>query len=302
MWKKELKEFEDFLKIEKSLSGNSVNAYLLDLKKLIQYLSINSPDKKPTEITLKTLRDFLSWLYEMGVNNSTQARIVSGVKAFFKFLQYDEVIKNSPAELLEAPRVQRKIPDTLTPDEIENLIENIDLSKTEGHRNKAIIETLYGAGLRVSELTELNISNLFFSMGFIKVVGKGDVERLIPIGHEAIKAIELYVENNRKKQKIKKGHEDFVFLNQRGSKLSRVAVFNIVKQLSEKTGISKNISPHTFRHSFASHLIEGGADLRAVQEMLGHASILTTEIYTHLNRSYLRAAIKEFHPRSHSKL
>jgi len=252
----------------------------------------------PEQVKLKDLQDFLKWINELGLSASSQARIVSGIKSFFKYLLLEDIIKDSPAELLESPKIGRKLPDTLEVEEINRLIDAIDLSTPEGVRNKAMLETLYGCGLRVSELINLKISNLYFNDGFLKVTGKGDKERLVPIGSQAIKYIKIYLENIRIHLEVKKGSEDILFLNNRGKGLSRVMVFLIIKNLAEKIGLKKNISPHTFRHSFATHLIEGGADLRAIQEMLGHESITTTEIYTHLDREYLRISILRFHPRS----
>ena len=236
-------------------------------------------------------------MYDLGVSPFTQARIISGIKAFYRYMVFDKAISNDPTNLLEAPKLGRKLPDTLAVHEIDQLFDAIDLSTPEGTRNKAMLETLYSSGLRVSELTNLKIGNIFFDIGFLKILGKGNKERLVPIGKEALKYIKIYVEEIRCHLKIKPGFESFVFLNRRGQSLSRVMVFTIIKELAGKTGLNKNISPHTFRHSFATHLIEGGADLRAVQEMLGHESITTTEIYTHLDRDYLRQVIFEFHPR-----
>lgn len=293
-----IKGFKDYLKLERSLSKHSIDAYLNDVDKLQQY--ILSIDKKLilTELTLKDLRDFVNWLNEVGMLANTQARVISGIKSFFGYLMQENIINDDPSSLLEAPKLSRKLPDTLSIYEINQLIEAIDASKPEGMRNKAILELLYGCGLRVSELTELRISNIFAESEFIKVLGKGNKERLVPIGSVALKLLEIYVSQVRVHLNIKKGQEDFIFLNRNGSRLSRISVFNFIKDLALKIGIHKSISPHTFRHSFATHLIEGGADLRAVQEMLGHASITTTEIYTHLDSDYLRSVITQFHPRS----
>ena len=298
IWENYIKGFRAFLSIEKSLSNNSVEAYLRDVNKLVQYLEMHEESLSPEEINYNNLRDFIHWINKMGVSPRSQARIISGLKAFYKYLLMEDFIQIDPTSLLEAPRIGRKLPDTLSLDEIDLLINTIDLSKPEGQRNKAILETLYGCGLRVSELVNLKISNLFLKSGYIKVSGKGDKERLVPIGNKAIKEINYYFEDRSRLPKIDKSDENIVFLTRNGRRLSRVMIFNIVKDLVEKSGIKKNISPHTFRHSFASHLIDGGADLRAVQEMLGHESIITTEIYTHLDRDYLRSAIIEFHPRS----
>ncbi len=293
-----LKGFQDYLKLERSLSKHSIDAYLNDVDKLQQYFLCIDKKLILTEITLKDLRDFVNWLNEMGMMANTQARVISGIKSFFGYLRQENIISDDPSGLLEAPKLSRKLPDTLSIHEINQLIEAIDASKPEGMRNKAILELLYGCGLRVSELTELRISNIFAESEFIKVLGKGDKERLVPIGSVALKLLEIYVSQVRVHLNIKKGHEDFIFLNRNGSHLSRISVFNLIKNLALKIGIQKSISPHTFRHSFATHLIEGGADLRAVQEMLGHASITTTEIYTHLDSDYLRSVITQFHPRS----
>jgi integrase/recombinase XerD len=297
-WTEQVKEYRSFLMIEKSLSINSVDAYLTDIDKLIQFIEYYKPDLSPEQIELQHLRQFITWISELGMSARTQARIISGLKSFFKFLILDEKIDHDPTALLESPKVGRKLPEVLSVSEIDQLVAAIDLSKPEGQRNKAILETLYGCGLRVSELTNLKISELYFDQGFIKVTGKGDKERLVPIGRKAIKEINYYFEQNRNHIKIEKESENIVFLNRRGKKLTRVMIFTIIRQLAEKINLKRVISPHTFRHSFASHLIEGGADLRAVQEMLGHESILTTEIYTHIDREFLRDAIIRYHPRS----
>jgi len=297
-WKASIVGFKSFLKLEKSLSANSVEAYVRDIEKLTQFLDHKKYTLQPSQITLEHLREMLKWINELGMGARSQARMISGIKAFYKYLLLENIIELSPAELLEAPRLGRKLPDTLSIEDIDNIINAIDLSKPEGERNKAMLETLYSSGLRVSELVNLKITNLFFDTGFLKVTGKGDKERLVPIGAVAIKQVERYRESMRSHLKIKKESEDILFLNRRGSKLSRVMVFIIIKDLAKRIGLKKKISPHTFRHSFATHLIEGGADLRAVQEMLGHESITTTEIYTHLDRDYLREAIIQYHPRS----
>jgi len=286
--------------LEKSLSPKTVEAYLRDVKKFAQFLSQN--EEKINEHVLKnaTLIDFqnyLQQLYKEKVKATSQARAVSSLKALYGFLQYDKVNEHNPTELLEAPKTGRILPDVLSVLEIESIISSIDLSSSEGHRNKAIIEVLYGCGLRVSELVNLKLSQLFFHDNFIRVIGKGDKERLVPIGETAQRAIIHYIDGFRSKLMIKKGMEDYLFLNRRGAKLTREMVFIMVKGAALQGGIKKNISPHTFRHSFATHLIEGGADLRAVQEMLGHASITTTEIYTHLDTGYIRSTIAQFHPR-----
>lgn len=295
-WRPAIKGFRAYLKLEKGLSENSVEAYSRDIEKLQQYAE--TENLKPETITLSNLRQFITWVNELGMLPSSQARVLSGVKSFYKYLLIEDIIKNDPAELLESPKKQRKLPVTLSYQDIEKLLSVIDLSKPEGPRNKAIIEVLYSCGLRVSELTELKLSNLYLDIEFIKVLGKGSKERLVPIGSEAITALKIWVEQLRVHIPIKKGEEDMVFLNRRGSRLSRVYVFMLIKQLAEAAGIKKVISPHTLRHSFATHLVEGGADLRAVQEMLGHESITTTEIYTHLDREYLKEVIGSYHPRS----
>ena len=297
MWDSYLKGFKAYLQLEKSLSVNSVEAYTNDVKKLIQFLLIINENKLPNELELKTLQKFIHWINELGLSEFSQARIVSGIKAFYKYLLMEDLTTSNPSELLEAPKLKRKLPDTLSINEIEKIIDSIDLSKPSGERDKAIIETLYSCGLRVSELTNLKISNIYFDASFIRVIGKGDKERLVPLGSKAIKQIEIYMHQVRNHIAIKKGNEDFVFLNNKGTKLSRIMIFMLIKKLVAQVGIQKNISPHTFRHSFATHLVEGGADLRAVQEMLGHESITTTEIYTHLDRSYLRQSLMAYHPR-----
>lgn len=296
-WLSYSKGFKAFLQLEKSLSPNSIEAYLHDIEKLQQYLDYAQTRVMPEEIKLQHLRDFLKWATELGMSRNTQARVISGIKAFYKFLILEQYIKEDPTQLLEAPKFGRKLPDTLSIVDIDNLIAAIDLSKPEGQRNKAILETLYSCGLRVSELVGLKISEMYTSDGFVKVTGKGSKERLVPIGAKALKEISMYFED-RVHLDVHPTARDIVFLNRRGKKLTRVMIFTIIKQLAAKINLRKSISPHTFRHSFATHLIEGGADLRAVQEMLGHASITTTEIYTHLDKHYLREAIIQFHPRS----
>ncbi len=297
-WQSSLRGFKSYLKLERSLSANTIEAYLHDVDKLIQFFMSRSEDKDPTKVVTKDLKDFLVWVNELGMIAPTQARVLSGLKAFFKYLILENMMEIDPSALLESPKMTRKLPDTLNIMEIDSLMDVIDLSRPEGMRNKAMLETLYGSGLRVSELTGLKISNLYLDIEFIKILGKGNKERLVPIGSEAIKFLRIYLEDIRVHIPIKSGKEDFVFLNRRGSPISRVMVFLIIKDLAKAAGIKKSISPHTFRHSFATHLIEGGADLRAVQEMLGHESITTTEIYTHLDRDYLREAIVHYHPRS----
>lgn len=297
-WQSSLRDFKAYLKLERSLSENTIEAYLRDVDKLLQFFSSRSEEKTPEAVTTADLKDFLVWVNQLGMIPPTQARVLSGLKAFFKYLILEGDIDSDPSALLESPKMSRKLPDTLNIQEINSIMDAIDLSKPEGMRNKAMLETLYGSGLRVTELIGLNISNLHLDIEFIKILGKGNKERLVPIGSEAIKYLRIYLEQVRVHIPVKPGKEDFVFLNRRGSPLSRVMVFLIIKDLAQVAGIPKNISPHTFRHSFATHLIEGGADLRAVQEMLGHESITTTEIYTHLDRDYLRETIVHFHPRS----
>ncbi|MDF2432051.1 MAG: integrase/recombinase XerD [Mucilaginibacter sp.] len=297
-WRSAIKGFQAYLKLEKSLSKNSIEAYSRDIEKLCQFSDIQKDKLLPERITLTDLRRFIEWANGLGMIPSSQARVLSGIKAFYKYMLMEDMIKSDPSELLESPKIQRKLPDTLSYNDINKLIDAIDVSKPEGGRNKAILEVLYGCGLRVSELTELKLSNLYLDIEFIKVTGKGSKERLVPIGGSAVKALKIWIENIRVHIPVKKGEEDLVFLNRRGARLSRVYIFMVIKQLAELTGINKTISPHTFRHSFATHLIEGGADLRAVQEMLGHESITTTEIYTHMDREYLKGTIIQFHPRS----
>ena len=297
-WQPSLRGFKAYLKLERSLSANTIEAYLHDVDKLMQFFMSRSEDKDPTKVTRTDLKNFLIWVNVLGMIPPTQARVLSGLKAFFKFLVLENKIEVDPSALLESPKMTRKLPDTLNILEINSIIDAIDLSKPEGMRNKAMLETLYGSGLRVSELTGLRVSNLHLDIEFIKILGKGNKERLVPIGSEAIKFLKIFLKEVRIHIPVKPGKEDYVFLNRRGSPISRVMVFLIIKDLAKTAGIKKSISPHTFRHSFATHLIEGGADLRAVQEMMGHESITTTEIYTHLDRDYLRETIVHFHPRS----
>lgn len=282
--------------MEKGLSDHSVEAYLRDVEKLAQYLMLQQLEKKPGDITLSDLQGFVQSIAAWGMSATSQARIISGIKNFFRFCVIEEISRTDPATLLEAPKLKRALPDVLSFEEIESMIQAIDLSATEGMRNKAILEVLYSCGLRVSELVQLRISQLYLDIGFIRVIGKGNKERLIPIGSDASKYISLYIHEIRSQMTVQAGHEDIVFLNRRGKALSRVMIFYIIKALAQAANIQKEISPHTFRHSFATHLVEGGADLRAVQEMLGHESITTTEIYTHLDRAFLRATLQEFHP------
>ena len=296
MWEPYKKGFKAYLQLEKSLSDNSVEAYIRDVDKFTQFLQSSATLQTPEEVNLETLQHFIRWISELSMTPSSQARIISGLRAFYKYCLLEHVVKTDPTVLLEAPKLKRALPDVLSFEEIENIIARIDLSKPEGGRNKAILETMYSSGLRVSELVNLKISGLYLDVGFIRVIGKGDKERLVPIGSSAIKHIGIYRNNIRTHVKIRPGHEDILFLNRRGAKLSRVMIFLLLKDLVKLAGITKNISPHTFRHSFATHLVEGGADLRAVQEMLGHESITTTEIYTHLDREYLRTELVEHHP------
>lgn len=296
MWEGYKKGFKAYLQLEKSLSENSVEAYLHDLEKFTQFLCQNNLEKSPREIELHELENFLEWINQLGMTPSSQARIISGLKSFYGFCIQEEISKIDPTALLEAPKLAKHLPDVLSYNEIEKIINSIDLSTNEGTRNKAIIETLYSCGLRVSELVNLKLSCLYFEVGYVRITGKGDKERLVPIGSSAIKSIMLYLDHIRRLVSVLPGNEDIVFLNRRGKKLSRVMIFMIIKELAKKASITKNISPHTFRHSFATHLVEGGADLRAVQEMLGHESITTTEIYTHLDREYLRDTLQQFHP------
>jgi len=297
-WSITLRQFEGYLQLEKSLSANSVEAYVRDVSKLRHFLEIRHLPNSPKEVTTALLREFLVWLGELGLSATSQARILSGIKAFFSFMIMEDLLTLDPTDTLEAPKTGRKLPDTLSYEEIVQLLDGIDLSTPEGTRNRAILEVLYSSGLRVSELTDLRLSNVYADQGFVRVTGKGNKERLVPIGRDALKHVGLYLQGIRCHLDIQPGHEDFLFLNKRGSKLSRVMIFNIIKAAADKAGVRKSISPHTFRHSFATHLIEGGADLRAVQEMLGHESITTTEIYTHLDRDYLQQVITAFHPRS----
>ncbi len=297
-WPTYLKRFKQYLQLEKSLSVNSIEAYQDDLQKLQQYSELHLGLQGPEKFTYKQLIQFIEWLSGIGISASSQARVISGIKAFYKFLVLENELSSSPADLLEGPKLSRKLPVYLSVEEIDAMLAQIDRSTPEGERNLSMLETLYSCGLRVSELTSLKISDLHLNEGYIKVSGKGNKERLVPIGKSGIKLIQHYLNHIRIHVSVKKGNEDILYLNRRGSALSRVMVFYIIKSLAEKAGIRKKLSPHTFRHSFATHLVEGGADLRAVQEMLGHESITTTEIYTHLDRQYLRDNILSFHPRN----
>jgi integrase/recombinase XerD len=295
-WSRYIKDFVSYLKIEKGLAENSILAYQNDVAKLCDFAVSNQ--KNPTEITYNDLKQFIADLFDLGLSARSQARIISGIKQFYAFLLLENVISDDPSELLEQPKIGRKLPEILTIEEIDALIAAIDLSKNEGHRNRAILETLYSCGMRVSELINLRFGDLYFDEGFIRVIGKGNKERLVPVSPQVQKEIELYNNHIRRHQEITKGHENIVFLNRRGSQLTRVMIFTIIKELAKSIGLKKTISPHTFRHSFATHLIEGGANLRAIQDMLGHESITTTEIYTHLDQRFLREAILSFHPRN----
>ncbi|MGQ1946570.1 site-specific tyrosine recombinase XerD [Geofilum sp. OHC36d9] len=297
-WESEISAFRNYLKLEKGLSDNSIHAYVTDLYKLVQFLQDQGLSLGPDQVTLQHLKDLMGWINNRGISPRTQARIISGIKSFYKFLLIEEKVEKDPTALLEAPKVGRKLPEILSVEEIDLIINAVDTRKPEGQRNKAILETLYSCGLRVSELIDLKISNLFFESGFVKIEGKGSKERLVPISTKAIKEINLYLSEYRRVLNIHPDHEDVLFLNRRGKKLSRVMIFTIIKNITNKLNMEKNISPHTFRHSFATHLIDGGANLRAVQEMLGHESIITTEIYTHLDKEYLKDTIIHYHPRT----
>lgn len=296
MWDIYKKGFRAYLQLEKSLSENSVEAYMHDIDKLTQFLSFNNPEIIPGQVKLQQMEKFLQWISELGMTTSSQSRIISGLRNFYKYCLQEQISQTDPTALLETPKLAKHFPDVLSFDEIEAISNSIDVSTPEGTRNKAIIETLYSCGLRVSELVNLRLSCLYFDVGYIRIIGKGDKERLVPVGAPAIKYINIYRQNIRVHLPVIHGNEDILFLNRRGKKLSRVMIFMIIKDAAKKANLSKNISPHTFRHSFATHLVEGGADLRAVQEMLGHESITTTEIYTHLNREFLRETLQQFHP------
>src|SRR6201990_3542898 len=296
MWEPYKKGYKAWLQLERSLSENSIESYLRDIDKLTQYLQAAGTLKTPEAVELTDLQHFLQWIAELGLNAASQARILSGVRSFYKYCFIEQIVRKDPPTLLESPKLKRALPDLLSFGEIEAIIGHIDLSKPEGGRNKAILETMYSCGLRVSEVVNLRISCLYLDVGYIRVIGKGDKERLVPIGETAVKYIRIYQHDIRVHMPLKPGNEDILFLSKFGKGLSRIMIFYIIKDLAKKAGITKSISPHTFRHSFATHLVEGGADLRAVQEMLGHESITTTEIYTHLDRDYLRATLNQFHP------
>jgi len=297
-WDDSIKGFEEYLRLEKGLSQNSINAYINDINKLVDFLNDAFKGTTPQKVKLNHLKAFMEWLSERGVSPRTQARTISGIKSYYKYLLIEDKITSDPTALLESPKIGRKLPDILTLEEIDALIGAIDTTKSEGQRNKAILETLYSCGLRVSELVSLRVSDLYFDQGYIKVEGKAGKERLVPVSPRAIAEINKYFEGYRRTLRVTPAANNILFLNRRGQKLSRVMIFTIIKNLAMKISLDKKISPHTFRHSFATHLIEGGADLRAVQEMLGHESILTTEIYTHMDRDYMKDTINQFHPRS----
>jgi len=298
-WKSYIKGFEAYLMLERSLSKNSIAAYTADVEKLVSFLKIQKATTAPQSVSGKQLKEFIFWINKIGLGARSQARIISGLKAFYKYLIMEDMIEDDPTSLLDSPKLERKIPEVLSYEEIEMIFSALDHSKPQGQRNRAILETLYACGLRVSELVNLRISNYFPDVGYVKVIGKNDKERIVPIGESAIKHIKLYTEGTRRSMmNIHKDHEDFVFLNRRGKKLTRVMIFTMIKRSVADAGIEKNISPHTFRHSFATHLVEGGADLKAVQDMLGHESITTTEIYTHLDTKYLKDTIMLYHPRN----
>lgn len=296
MWEAYKKGFKAWLQLEKSLGDNSVEAYLRDIEKLTTYLEMQGVSGSPGQMELKNLEAFIKYVHEMGMSPASQARIISGIRSFYKYCVLEQISQTDPSALLEAPKKIRKLPEVLSFDEIEQIINAIDHSKPEGTRNKAILETMYSCGLRVSEVVNLRISCIYPDIGFVKVIGKGDKERIVPIGSDALKYIKIYRESVRNQMLIQSGYEDILFLNRRGKNLTRVMIFLMLQELANKAKITKHVSPHTFRHSFATHLVEGGADLRAVQEMLGHESITTTEIYTHLDREYLRSTLQQYHP------
>ena len=297
-WSSTISGFKNYLILERSLSSHSIEAYIRDISKLYEFVRMSKWDVTPLQIDHKHLSQFIQYINKLGLGDRTQARMLSGIRAFYKYLLVENLVDDDPTELLEGPKLRRKIPDVLSYDEINQILSVIDLSEATGHRNRAMLETLYACGLRVSELINLRISNFFPEEEYVKVLGKGNKERIVPIAPEAIKQNQYYIDNYRSHQNIKLGFEDYLYLNRRGKALSRVMIFIIIKQLTELAGIKKTVSPHTFRHSFATHLVEGGADLRAVQDMLGHESIITTEIYTHIDTKYLRETIMKFHPRN----
>ena len=300
-WKLSLAGFRAYLMLERSLSANSLDAYIRDVRKLQDYLSLKNLAYMPAEVPPQLISELMKYLLDLGLEPTSQARTLSGIKTFYRYLLLEDILDVAPTDLIDAPKLGRKLPDTLSLEEIERLLAAVDLSIPTGHRDRAMLEVLYACGLRVSELVNLKISNLYFYEGYILVVGKGNKERLVPIGEDAMKYVKYYLENERAQGKVLKEYENFIFLNHRGKGLSRLWVFLIIKDLCQKADIEKNISPHTFRHSFATHLIEGGADLKVVQDLLGHESITTTEIYTHLDTEYLRETIMMFHPRNKPK-
>lgn len=297
-WETLIRQFANYLRLERSLSDNSIQAYARDVAKLKQFVDISNLELSPQRVTTEIIQDFLKHIGELGLSAYSQSRILSGIKSFYSFLEYDEIIFENPTNLIDSPKLGRKLPDILNILEIEKIFESIDQSRPEGTRNRAMLEVLYSSGLRVSELITLKMNHVYFDIGFLRIIGKGNKERLVPIGKSAIKYMKIYIEEIRCHVKIDPEFENFVFLNRRGKSLTRVMIFIIIKDLVKIAGIDKKVSPHTFRHSFATHLVEGGADLRAVQEMLGHESITTTEIYTHLDREYLKQIVEEFHPRA----
>lgn len=296
-WDHAIRDYRHYLRLERGLAGHSISNYTRDVRKLSDYLDANNASESPSEITRSSIESFIYHIAK-SINPRSQARLISGLRSFFEYLIFEGYRKDNPMELIESPKLGRKLPDTLSVGEIDALIGAIDLSKAEGERNRALLETLYGCGLRVSELTELKLSDLFFEEHFIKVTGKGNKQRFVPIAAHTQKYIDLYIREIRVHIPVQKGHEDYLFLNRRGKKLSRAMIFTIIKQLAEKVGLNKNVSPHTFRHSFATHLLENGADLRAIQQMLGHESITTTEIYMHVDRSHLQGVLHKYHPRN----
>lgn len=300
-WKTSIAGFKAFLQLERAMSTHSIEAYQRDVNKFREFLQLKNLDYLPSQVDQKLLQEYIQYINDLGMGDRSQARMISGLRAFYKYLLLEDMVKDDPTELLEAPKLQRKIPEVLSFEEIETMLNAIDLSESTGHRNRAMLETLYGCGLRVSELTNLKLSNYHPEVELIKVLGKNNKERLVPISPDAIKHNDYYINNYRNELNIQAGNEDFLYLNRRGKALSRVMVFTIIKRLATKAGIRKKVSPHTFRHSFATHLVEGGADLRAVQDMLGHESILTTEIYTHLDQRFLRDTLMKFHPRNKAK-
>jgi integrase/recombinase XerD len=300
-WQRYIRQFENHLRLEKAMSENSIEAYQRDINKLYLFISGHSPDLEATSITQDHLGQFIKYLHGFNISDNSQARILAGVRSFYKFLEDENLVQDNPTDYIVRPQIKQVLPDVLDFWEIEKMLNSIDLSTKEGMRNRAIIETLYSCGLRVSELISLRLTDMYFDVGFLKVFGKGNKERLVPLGKDASKYLKIYIEEIRCHILPKSGQENFVFLNRKGTAYTRMTIFNIVKEVTENAGIKKTVSPHTFRHSFATHLIEGGADLRAVQEMLGHESIATTGIYTHLDREYLRQIIQEHHPRAKRK-